>query len=749
MAPADLPSPRLEPGASSRAPLPGEKIGHIRIVELMAEGGMGAVYVGFDEKLHREVALKAIRGDRLDAAAKARFLREARALSQLDHPGICAIHDYLETPGGDFLVLERIRGCNLRQALDAGALDPAARLRIAEQVAEALGAAHSQGIIHRDLKLANIMLTEGGAVKVLDFGLAQAVGAAGDAPVGEPVSGTAGTAAGDATGYVRTALGSLVGTVACMSPEQARGEKVTTASDMYAFGLFLQELLTGEPGYERNLPPHLLLVKVREADTLPVLGLAPDLTELIEALKSLAPEVRPAAMEALRRLRWSRDKPKRRLRALALTAAVLLLVLAGVKYTLDLRRERDAALRARTDAEQARREAEEVSSFLAGIFKVSDPGEARGGTITARELLDRGAERIRQGLRDQPASRARLLDTIGLIDHKLGLYGQARPLLEEAVAIRRRLPGAGLDLAASLQHLGQVCQMQHRPETEALLREALAIQEKRLGPGDPEVAMTLNSLGIYYGYGGELEKAEPIFQRALKIRQAALGPGHPDVAMTLNNLALVRTQQKRYGEADELFRRALAIRERALPPDHPDLAATLESLALLAQSQHRYAEALPLHARALKIWEKALGPDHHRIGLVTTNLASCYDGLGRDREAEAAYRRAIALHEKILGTEHPDVAFSLLNLANFYRNRKRYAEAEGLYRRAVVIDERAFPPGSEKIAGPLRDYARLLRATGREREAVALEKRAGVAPAPVELAAASARPPGLAHRRQR
>jgi tetratricopeptide (TPR) repeat protein/tRNA A-37 threonylcarbamoyl transferase component Bud32 len=703
----------------------GEKIGNLRVVEFLAEGGMGAVYVGFDEKLHREVALKAIRGDRLDAAAKARFLREARALSQLDHPGICTIHDYLETPEGDFLVLERIRGRNLRQALDAGTLDPATRLRIAEQVAEALGAAHSKGIIHRDLKLANVMLTEDGAVKVLDFGLAQA---AGDAPAGEPASriaGIAGTAVSDATGYVRTELGDRVGTVACMSPEQARGEKVTTASDMYAFGLFLQELLTGEPGYEQGLPPHLLLVKAQEADTLPVAGLAPDLTELIQALKSLAPEARPTAAAALRGLRWIRDKPKRRLRALAVAAAVLLLILAGAKYTLDLRRERDTALRARADAEQARRESEEVSSFLVDIFKVSDPGEARGGTVTARELLDRGAEQIRQGLRDQPASRARLLDAIGMIDQKLGLYEPARPLLEEAVAVRRALPGAPLDLAASLVHLAQVCQAQHRPETETLLREALAIQEKRLGPDDPALALTSNELGIYYGYRGELAKAEPLFRRALKIREAGLGPGHPDVAVTLNNLAIVRAKQERYAEADELFRRALAIRERALPADHPDLAASLESLAVLAQNQHRYAEALPLHARALEIWKKALGPGHPRIGLVTTNLASCYDGLGRDREAEELYRRAIALHEKTLGTEHPDVAYSLLNLASFYRDRKRYAEAEELYRRTLAIDERAFPPGSEKIREPLRQYARLLRTTGREREAAELEKRAG------------------------
>ena len=151
---------------------PGDRIGHIRVTGEIAEGGMGTVFVGFDEKLQREVALKAVRSDRLDAGTRARFLTEARLLSQLDHPNVCRIHGYLESDEGDFLVLELIRGRTLRQALKDG-LDPAVRLGIAESVARALEAAHGKGIVHRDLKPDNVMITDGGQVKVLDFGLAR------------------------------------------------------------------------------------------------------------------------------------------------------------------------------------------------------------------------------------------------------------------------------------------------------------------------------------------------------------------------------------------------------------------------------------------------------------------------------------------------------------------------------------------------------------------------------------------------
>ncbi|HEX2645476.1 MAG TPA: serine/threonine-protein kinase, partial [Thermoanaerobaculia bacterium] len=318
---------------------PGDKIGHIRIDSHLAEGGMGAVYVGFDEKLERPVALKAIRSDRLDARARARFLVEARLLSQLDHPNICRIHGYLEDPRGDFLVLELIRGRTLRQALREG-IDRGARLAMAEAVARALEAAHQKGIIHRDLKLANVMVADNGVAKVLDFGLARLESEDASA---DPASDLAGGSLpeplpdlpADASWWMpsqtsHTELGALIGTPANMSPEQARGEPATAASDAYSLGLLLQELFTGRPPYEPGLSKHLLLVKAAEGDTLPVEGVRDsDLATLLRQLKALAPEARPTAAAAVERLAWIRGKPRRRRWRLAAAALVGLFLLGG------------------------------------------------------------------------------------------------------------------------------------------------------------------------------------------------------------------------------------------------------------------------------------------------------------------------------------------------------------------------------------------------------------------------------------
>ena len=153
----------------------GETIGHIRVTEFLAKGGMGDVYAGYDEKLGRRVALKAIRSEhRLNAEAKARFLREARILSQLEHPRICRIHDLVEEDDADVLVLELIQGRSLREAILRG-LDPAQRTRIARQIVDVLAVAHARGVVHRDLKPDNIMVEPGGDVKVLDFGLARSL----------------------------------------------------------------------------------------------------------------------------------------------------------------------------------------------------------------------------------------------------------------------------------------------------------------------------------------------------------------------------------------------------------------------------------------------------------------------------------------------------------------------------------------------------------------------------------------------
>lgn len=739
---------------------------------------MGDVYAGFDEKLQRDVAIKILREGRWQRVARARLLREARALSRLDHPHICAIYDLIETPEGDALVLERIVGKNLRQAVRAG-LDRASRLRIAEEIADVLVAAHAHGIVHRDLKPTNVLLTEAGAVKVLDFGLAYSpedgdlpqvrlprlsgdlseAGTPGDeeeaseldtaalAPSPWPADDS--SSGVDSTETYRTQFGEVVGTLPSMSPEQARGEPVTFASDMYAFGLLLQKLFTGRPAYDSTLPTPRLLYEVQEGRRRPLLGVGGGHSELIQALCSLAPEERPTAAAALARLRRIREAPKRRALRAALAMAGLLALGGVAKYTFDLKRERDGAIFAEMRAERAGGEAEAVVDFLVGMFRVADPGESLGNRITARELLDRGAERLKTELAKQPTRRARLADAIGQTYQRLGLYTQAEALLSEALELnRRQLGNDSAEVGISLYHLGAL-RLVTFGECEPLLVEAVRILEKTEGPLDPELAGALNGLGTFYGRKGDAVRAEPVLRRALAIREKVLGPDDPSVAATLNNLAIVESRKGRNDEAEKLFRRGLAIRERVLPADHPDLAVNLEALAVLYENVNRPKEAEVLHRRALAIWEKVLGPTHPRLGLLLSNLANTEDALGFPTEAEALHRRALAIREAAHGPNHPEVAVSLHGLANVLWGEGRRAEAEAALRRALAIQER-YPEGdAEEHRSAVKDLAAMLRATGRGAEAVALEATAPPAAAkapspPASVANAKPRPPAAA-----
>jgi serine/threonine-protein kinase len=711
-------------GGDSPYDLLGRKVATIRIHKLLGEGGMGAVYAGFDERLRREVALKAVRSDSLTSNGRSRLLTEARILSRLNHPNICAIHDFVAGDATDFLVLELIRGTTLREAIQAG-IPAAARLGIAERIADALVAAHAQGIIHRDLKSSNVMLTPDGEVKVLDFGIARL--GEDDADAGSDLdperTGLFPAPSEESFVFARTAPGRVIGTAGCMSPEQARGEPVTVASDMYSFGLLLQELFTGKPPYESGLDAIALLRKVQKGYSLPVTGVDPHLADLIDRLKVLTPENRPSAGEALQSLRWIEEKPRRRARVL-IAGLVLLVALCGIaKYTYDLRRERDAAVQARQEAELARRQGEGVASFLTDLFKVSDPGAARGATVTARELLDHGARKVRRELRDQPPVQARLLDTIGQVYFKLGLYDDARPPLEDALRIRRAHPGDPLDLATSLEHLALLDQAENRPQAEVRFQQALRIREAKSGRRNPDVARLLSNFGVFYAMQGDMPKAEELFRQALEIREATLGPNHPDVATSLNNLGGARESRGDHQGAEALLRRGLAIRERALPPDHPDLAANLEALAVLYDRSSQGSKAVRLHRRALAISEKVLGPEHPRTTLILTNLGETLSRLGQMTEAEALLLRSIHAREAALGPAHPDVGVSLTDLAALYREEKRFDEAEPLFRRAQALLEAAYPKGHPRLIQLLEAYALQMRATGRSAAAAEQEAR--------------------------
>ena len=711
----------------------GQKIGHIRIEERVGAGGMGAVFVGFDEKLQRRVALKAIRSDRLDAVSRRRFLAEARVLSQLDHPNICRIHGYLEGDEQDFLVLELIRGRTLRQALAAG-IDPRDRLRIAEEVARALAAAHEKGVVHRDLKPDNVMLTDAMEAKVLDFGLARAEegdGAESSASLEEtePPSPPAGPAT-DATSadlpawvpsqFLQTRGGIAVGTPTAMSPEQARAGPVTAASDVYSLGLLLQELFTGRPPYEPGLSQPLLMVKAIEGDSLPLEGVKdPDLAALIRRLKALAPEARPTAAEAAERLAWIRGKPGRRRRRLLAAAVAAAFLLGGVKYILDLRQERQRALAARSEAEQ-------VTGFLVDLFRVSDPQQGRGPTITAREILDQGAARLDRELAGQPRVKARMLQTIGTVYQQLGLYDKAAPLLEKALKSRQRLYGPeSLEVAESLESLGRLDERQGRyAPARPLLERSLALREAAAGPQNPQVAQSLDALAGLAFSEGDYPRAKTLWERTLAVREKALGPRHPRVADVLDRLALVDLRAGDDAAAERLFQRALALRRQALGPRHPQVAESLANLGNFYRQHGDPAKAEPLYRQALAVNEEIAGAEHPVVARNLYNLGLCLIDLGNYAGAEALLRRALEIQRKVLGPDHPEVASSLNSLATLYDRRGDAAGAEPLYRQALAVQERALGPDHPSVAYTLMNLGLLLSNRGDLAGAESLYRRA-------------------------
>lgn len=534
-----VPLAEATPFAGEEAALTGARLGHIRIGELVGRGGMGSVFAGFDEKLERRVAVKAVSSGRFDAGARARLLREARILSQLRHPHICQVHEYVDDGERDFIVLELIDGRDLHEVI-AASPSRATRFRIAEQILGALVAAHGLGIVHRDLKPRNVMLTHEGEVKVLDFGIAAHTQGEGELPEG-----------------------AVVGTLAYMSPEQARGESVSTASDIYSCGLLLQEVFTGRPAFAPGLSLPEQLARARDGVTQPVRGLDAGLSALVLRMKALAPAARPSAVDALDRLRDLRAAPGQRRRRLVLGAGVAAIAVMAAAMTIEAAKAERAAERASLEAEAAR----QVSDLLVGLFEVA--GEEGGSTVTARELIDRGAARMETGLGDQPPLvRARMMHAIGAVYQELGLYDKSLRMHQQALVLREAEMGRDhVDVADSLEEMGGVHLLSGDTErAEARIRQALATRA-RSGTGlDVHVAALWADLGEVHQVRGDLARALPYYQRALTLQEAILGPQHPSIGETVHQLGIAYREAGDPARSEPLLLRAAGLGYRPPSP---------------------------------------------------------------------------------------------------------------------------------------------------------------------------------------
>lgn len=620
--PLELPSDlmreafRAEGDAGDESP---RQFGRFKVLERLGQGGMGEVFVAFDETLQRKVALKTIRSiHRLDVEAQSRFLREARILSQLDHPHICRIHDYVRGDDVDVLVLELVDGESLGSRMRAGvAPDEAARL--ARELVAALAAAHAAGVVHRDLKPANAMVTSEGQLKVLDFGIARAVGREELEAGGEGDDVDDETRVIGATGLYKTLEGSVLGTLAYMSPEQARGELVTAASDMHAVGSLMQELLTGRPIQPHGLTFQEMLTRAREGRHEPMTArsaagerIPSGLVALVEELHALDPAARPTARETLERLDAIAALPARRMRRAGAAALVLVALGSGVKYTVDLDAERQIAVEAQGEAERRRVEADEARGVAEQRRVEAD--EAREVAdlrrAQAEELIDNVVVDLRAKL--EPLGRLALLEDVGVLAER---YFESVPeeLLTDRELLRR---------SKTLDDLGRVRRAAGSiPEALALWERSLALSAKHAeaNPGDAEWLFELGQSEFWKGHAlrdqGDLTNARWHWERYFDISEelAAIDPSNEvyaaEVAYAHTNLGVLDLETSDVVQAEARLLEALMYWKGRLEgePDSIDLrfevADVLSWLAQIQLNDVRPRKALEIFDQELVHWE--------------------------------------------------------------------------------------------------------------------------------------------------
>ena len=347
--------------------------------------------------------------------------------------------------------------------------------------------------------------------------------------------------------------------------------------------------------------------------------------------------------------------------------------------------------RAQAEAETAR----QTTRFMVDLFKVSDPSEALGNTITAREILDKGAARINTELTNQPAIQATLMDTMGTVYTSLGLYDQAVPLMKDALSKRRDLMGAqSLDVAQSLNNLGEALwRTSDYTESERNLRQSLEIRRQLLGNNSAEVAVTLALLADVLSARGEFAESRPLNQEALRIRTRLFGQSHVLVAESIGDVGRNFTEQGDFKQAEAYIRRAADMQRALHPGVHPEVSEAINNLAFALMDLGRPEEAEPLFKEALDMQRKLLGNSHPDLATALNNMAFARETRGDYRGAESTYREALAMNRRLLGERHPDVASTMSNTAFAIYAQGRRSEAIDLQR--ASLDMRRDLLGSE------------------------------------------------------
>ncbi len=734
----------------SAGPLPGVSapdlgsIGPYRLQRRLGEGGMGTVWLAEQSApVKRRVALKIIKAGRYDHSALLRFDLERQTLAIMDHPAIAKVFDAGSTPEGQpYFVMEHVPGLPITTYCDQKHLSVQQRLSLFIQVCEGVQHAHQKAVIHRDLKPSNILVVEVDGKpmpRIIDFGIAKAISERG----------------GDET--LVTRAGGMVGTPGYMSPEQADATvpDVDTRTDVYSLGVVLYEILTGVLPFDaqqwQTKPFHVMVRQLHEEDppnpSTRISGDANSSTaaqrrntdprQLASLLRGDLDWITLKALEKDRARRYGtaselgadvgrylRNEPvvarpasaayrakkyiQRHTFGMAVaTAMVLLLIAFAVMQTIQLRRitrERDRADR--------------VTAFMTGMFKVSDPSEARGNDIRAREILDKSAKDIETGLANDPELQAQMMNVMGTVYQSLGLTSKSAPLLRRAWEIRQRTLGPNNSATLQSQQNLAVALLaeSHYPEAEKLCRETMEARRKVLGPEHHDTVDSMVQLARILGFESRYDEAEQLNRDALEVARRKW-PQDGLTATALSLLADTLTHEGKYPEAENAARGSLDMDRQTLGSDHPSVLRDMFNLVGILTQEGHYADAEEINQELIKSARQVLGPQHPGTLVAMNTLAMILDREKRFAEAEKLYRDVFEVQRQTLGPENASTLLTLGNLGSLLIEEKNYPEAEKVLRQALAGLRRVLGPLHEVTQTALENLARVLALEGKRDEA--------------------------------